>query len=162
NDVSARDYQGVRGQHFLGKSCDTFAPLGPALVTADEIPDPQDLGLVTRVSGETMQSARTKDMHFPVVELIAFASRLMRLEPGDRAAGRERTALPRGGCGVDQRRAVEPAEPQLAVTGALVAVGAQRRDVDERALGEQIDRERIGGLRAGRAAHDRPQREADA
>ena len=83
NDVTARDYQGVRGQRFLGKSCDTFAPLGPALVTADEIPDPQDLGLVTRLSGEVVQSARTKDMHFPVVEIIAFASRLMRLEPGD-------------------------------------------------------------------------------
>ena len=83
NDVTARDYQGVRGQRFLGKSCDTFAPLGPALVTADEIPDPQDLGLVTRLSGEVVQSARTKDMHFPVLEIIAFASRLMTLEPGD-------------------------------------------------------------------------------
>jgi 2-keto-4-pentenoate hydratase/2-oxohepta-3-ene-1,7-dioic acid hydratase in catechol pathway len=83
NDVTARDYQGVRGQRFLGKSCDTFAPLGPALVTADEVPDPQDLGLVTRLSGEVVQSARTKDMHFPVALIIAFASRLMRLEPGD-------------------------------------------------------------------------------
>ncbi|HKA14318.1 MAG TPA: fumarylacetoacetate hydrolase family protein [Myxococcota bacterium] len=83
NDVTARDYQGVRGQRFLGKSCDTFAPLGPALVTADEIPDPQDLGLVTRLSGEVVQSARTKDMHFPVAEVIAFTSQLMRLEPGD-------------------------------------------------------------------------------
>ena len=83
NDVTARDYQGVRGQRFLGKSCDTFAPLGPALVTADEIPDPQDLGLVTRLSGEVVQSARTKEMHFPVADVIAFASRLMRLEPGD-------------------------------------------------------------------------------
>ncbi len=83
NDVTARDFQGVRGQRFLGKSCDTFAPLGPWLVTADEISDPQDLGLVTRLSGEIVQSARTKDMHFPVTEIIAFASRLMRLEPGD-------------------------------------------------------------------------------
>ena len=83
NDVTARDYQGVRGQRFLGKSCDTFAPLGPALVTADEISDPQDLGLVTRLSGEVVQSARTKDMHFPIADVIAFASRLMRLEPGD-------------------------------------------------------------------------------
>lgn len=83
NDVSARDYQNQRGQHFIGKSCDTFAPLGPALVTSDEIDDPQDLGLVTRVSGETMQAARTKEMIFPVAELIAFASKLMTLEPGD-------------------------------------------------------------------------------
>jgi len=83
NDVTARDFQNARGQRFLGKSCDTFAPLGPALVTADEVPDPQDLSLVTRVSGELVQSARTKEMHFPVAEIIAFASRLMRLVPGD-------------------------------------------------------------------------------
>jgi 2-keto-4-pentenoate hydratase/2-oxohepta-3-ene-1,7-dioic acid hydratase in catechol pathway len=83
NDVSARDFQGERGQHFVGKSCDTFAPLGPALVTADEIPDPQDLGIRTLVSGESMQSARTKEMIFGVAEIIAFVSRLMTLEPGD-------------------------------------------------------------------------------
>jgi acylpyruvate hydrolase len=83
NDVSARDFQGERGQHMIGKSCDSFAPLGPALVTADEIPDPQDLGIRTLVSGETMQSARTKEMIFPVAEIIAFVSRLMTLEPGD-------------------------------------------------------------------------------
>ncbi len=83
NDVSARDFQDVRGQRFIGKSCDTFAPLGPVLVTADEIADPQDLELRTRVTGEVMQSARTKEMIFPVAELIAFASRLMTLEPGD-------------------------------------------------------------------------------
>ena len=83
NDVSARDFQNERGQHFIGKSCDTFAPLGPALVTADEIPDPQDLGIRTLVSGETMQSARTKEMIFPIAEIIAFVSKLMTLEPGD-------------------------------------------------------------------------------
>jgi 2-keto-4-pentenoate hydratase/2-oxohepta-3-ene-1,7-dioic acid hydratase in catechol pathway len=83
NDVSARDFQGERGQHFIGKSCDTFLPLGPALVSADEIPDPQDLGLRTIVSGDTMQSARTKEMIFPVAEILVFASRLMTLEPGD-------------------------------------------------------------------------------
>ncbi len=83
NDVTARDYQNERGQHFIGKSFDSFAPLGPALVTADEIGDPQDLALRTLVSGETMQDARTKEMIFPVAELIAFASRLMTLEPGD-------------------------------------------------------------------------------
>ncbi len=83
NDVSARDFQGQRGQHFIGKSCDSFAPLGPALVTADEIPDPMDLALATRVSGETLQSARTAEMIFPVGQIIAFVSRLMTLEPGD-------------------------------------------------------------------------------
>ncbi|HEY5658902.1 MAG TPA: fumarylacetoacetate hydrolase family protein [Myxococcota bacterium] len=83
NDVSARDFQGVRGQHFLGKSCDSFAPLGPALVTPDEIPDPQDLGIRTSLSGEIVQAGHTKDMIFSVAQIIAFASRLMTLEPGD-------------------------------------------------------------------------------
>jgi acylpyruvate hydrolase len=83
NDVTARDFQNVRGQRFLGKSCDTFAPMGPALVTTDEVPDPQALAIRTSVSGEVRQSAPTSEMIFPVDELIAFASRLMTLEPGD-------------------------------------------------------------------------------
>ena len=83
NDVTARDFQNVRGQRFLGKSCDTFAPMGPALVTADEIDDPQALAIRTTVSGNVCQDASTRDMIFPVDELIAFASRLMTLEPGD-------------------------------------------------------------------------------
>jgi acylpyruvate hydrolase len=83
NDVSARDFQGVRGQHFIGKSCDGFAPLGPAMVTSDDVPDPQDLAIRTMVSQEVRQSGHTKEMHFPVAELIAFASKLMTLEPGD-------------------------------------------------------------------------------
>ena len=83
NDVSARDYQNARGQHFIGKSCDTFAPLGPALVTQDEIPDPHDLSIRTFLSGELVQSARTKEMTFPIARILAFASKLMTLEPGD-------------------------------------------------------------------------------
>ena len=83
NDVSARDYQNVRGQHFIGKSCDTFAPLGPSLVTRDEIPDPHDLAIRTFLSGELVQSARTKEMVFPIARILAFASKLMTLEPGD-------------------------------------------------------------------------------
>ena len=83
NDVTARDFQNVRGQRFLGKSCDTFAPLGPTLVTGDEIDDPQKLQLQTRVSGELRQSASTAGMIFPVARVISFASRLMTLEPGD-------------------------------------------------------------------------------
>jgi 2-keto-4-pentenoate hydratase/2-oxohepta-3-ene-1,7-dioic acid hydratase in catechol pathway len=83
NDVTARDFQKVRGQHFLGKSCDTFAPLGPALVTTDEVPDPQDLEIRTTVSGAVVQTGHTKEMVFSVAEIIAFASRLMTLDPGD-------------------------------------------------------------------------------
>ena len=83
NDVTARDYQNVRGQHFIGKSCDSFAPLGPSLATVDEISDPQDLGIRTVISGEPRQDARTKEMVFSVSQLIAFASQLLTLEPGD-------------------------------------------------------------------------------
>ncbi|MDH3211133.1 MAG: fumarylacetoacetate hydrolase family protein [Myxococcales bacterium] len=83
SDVSARDFQEPRAQHFIGRSCDTFAPLGPSLVTADEIPDPQDLAIRTVVSGAPQQSGRTKEMRFPIARLIAFASSLMTLEPGD-------------------------------------------------------------------------------
>jgi 2-keto-4-pentenoate hydratase/2-oxohepta-3-ene-1,7-dioic acid hydratase in catechol pathway len=83
NDVTARDIQDVRGQRSIAKSCDSFAPLGPVLVTADEVPDPQDLAIRTVLSGEVVQSARTKEMLFGVASLVAFASRLMTLEPGD-------------------------------------------------------------------------------
>jgi len=83
NDVTARDFQNVRGQRFLGKSCDTFGPMGPCLVTCDEVSEPQKLRLETRVSGERRQLAMTSEMIFPVDEVIAFASRLMTLEPGD-------------------------------------------------------------------------------
>jgi acylpyruvate hydrolase len=83
NDVTARDFQDARGQRFIGKSCDTFAPLGPALVTTDEIPDPQVLAIQTSVNGEVRQSGSTAEMVFPVSEIIAFVSSLMTLEPGD-------------------------------------------------------------------------------
>jgi len=83
NDVTARDLQDDRGQRSIAKSCDSFAPLGPVLVTADEVPDPQDLALRTVVSGEVMQSARTKEMLVGVAPLLAYASRLLTLEPGD-------------------------------------------------------------------------------
>jgi acylpyruvate hydrolase len=83
NDVSARDIQDRSGQRSIAKSCDSFAPLGPVLVTADEVPDPQDLAIRTVLSGEVVQSARTKEMVFGVARLVAFASHLMTLEPGD-------------------------------------------------------------------------------
>lgn len=76
NDVSARDWQLRRSgrQWCRGKSFDTFAPLGPRLVTRDEIPDPQRLALRTTVNGELLQESNTADMIFPVAELIAFLS----------------------------------------------------------------------------------------
>jgi 2-keto-4-pentenoate hydratase/2-oxohepta-3-ene-1,7-dioic acid hydratase in catechol pathway len=83
-DVSARRWQkhGGGGQWVRGKSFDTFCPLGPALVTPDEITDPQQLGLTTTVNGQVMQKSHTSDMIFTVAELIAFLSQDTTLRPG--------------------------------------------------------------------------------
>ena len=83
NDVTARDFQNQPGQRFVGKSCDTFGPLGPALVTGDEVDDPQNLWIRTTVSGEIVQEGRTSEMYFSLAETIHFASQFMTLEPGD-------------------------------------------------------------------------------
>lgn len=83
NDVSARDFQGHTSQWTMGKSPDTFGPLGLALVTADEIPDPQKLELRTTVNSEVLQQASTADMVFTVRQLIAYLSQTMTLLPGD-------------------------------------------------------------------------------
>ena len=83
NDVSARDVQFSESQWVRGKSFDTFCPLGPVVVTADEIPDPQVLTLRTRVNGEVMQESSTAEMVFGVAELLAFCSHSFTLEPGD-------------------------------------------------------------------------------
>jgi len=84
NDVSARWWQksGGGGQFCRGKSFDTFCPLGPCLVTPDDIPDPQALSISTKINGETMQSSTTGDMIFPVAELIHFLSQGTTLPPG--------------------------------------------------------------------------------
>ncbi|WP_331770716.1 fumarylacetoacetate hydrolase family protein (plasmid) [Embleya sp. NBC_00888] len=83
NDVSARDLQFADGQWVRGKSLDTFCPLGPVLVTPDEIADPQALVLRTRVNGETVQDSSTAEMVFGVAELLSYCSRAFTLEPGD-------------------------------------------------------------------------------
>jgi len=84
NDVSARRWQkhAGGGQWVRGKSFDTFCPLGPAIVTADEIPDPQRLSVQSELNGNVMQSSTTADMIFSVAELIAFLSRDTTLLPG--------------------------------------------------------------------------------
>jgi 2-keto-4-pentenoate hydratase/2-oxohepta-3-ene-1,7-dioic acid hydratase in catechol pathway len=84
NDVSARHWQkhGGGGQWVRGKSFDTFCPLGPVLVTADEIPDPQSLSVRCGVNGDRMQDGNTADMIFPVRRLIARISRDTTLVPG--------------------------------------------------------------------------------
>ncbi len=83
DDVSARDLQFSDGQWVRAKSLDTFCPIGPWIVTADEVPDPQRLAISCTVSGEVLQAASTGDMIFGVAELIARLSRSFTLEPGD-------------------------------------------------------------------------------
>jgi 2-keto-4-pentenoate hydratase/2-oxohepta-3-ene-1,7-dioic acid hydratase in catechol pathway len=83
NDVSARDLQFGDRQWVRGKSLDTFCPLGPWIVSSDEVPDPQALRLRTTVSGETLQDGHTRDMIFSVAQIIAYASTAFTLEPGD-------------------------------------------------------------------------------
>jgi acylpyruvate hydrolase len=83
NDVSARDWQNRTSQWVLGKTPDTFCPIGPALVTADELPDPQIIHLRTVIGDEVLQSGYTGDMIFSVAHLIADMTAVMTLEPGD-------------------------------------------------------------------------------
>ena len=84
NDVSERDWQIKRnGQWGKGKSFDGFGPLGPWLVTSDELPDPQGIPLELAVNGVVRQSSNTADMIFPVAEIVAYLSQFMTLLPGD-------------------------------------------------------------------------------
>lgn len=83
NDVSARDYQNRTSQWTIGKTFDTFAPLGPALVTADEIPNPQDLAIRLTINGEVLQDSNTCNLIFGIPQLVAALSEVMTLEPGD-------------------------------------------------------------------------------
>lgn len=83
NDVSARDVQLQTSQWTAGKALDTFAPMGPGIVPASDIPDPQTLMLTTRVNGQVVQHDSTANMIFTVATAIAFLSSLMTLEPGD-------------------------------------------------------------------------------
>ena len=85
HDVSARDWQKGRpgGQWLLGKSPDTFAPIGPYLVTSDEVGDPHQLKISLTLNGETMQDGSTSDLIFKMEQLIAHLTKLMTLQPGD-------------------------------------------------------------------------------
>lgn len=84
NDVSEREYQLERGSQWdKGKGCDTFGPIGPWLVTADEIPNVQRLGMWLDVNGQRMQTGNTRTMIFNVAKLVSYCSHFMTLEPGD-------------------------------------------------------------------------------
>ena len=84
NDVSERDWQAKRnGQWTKGKSFDTFGPIGPWLVTTDELPDPQKLEMELKVNGQVKQHSNTADMIFPVATIVSYLSQFMTLLPGD-------------------------------------------------------------------------------
>jgi 5-carboxymethyl-2-hydroxymuconate isomerase len=120
NDVSARDIQFSEPQWVRCKSLDTFCPIGPCLLTAEEIPDPQTLAISTRVNGVEVQSSNTSKMLFGVADLIAYLSRTFTLEPGDLIL----TGTP-WGCGefMNPRRSLSPGdvlETEIARIGTLV------------------------------------------
>jgi 2-keto-4-pentenoate hydratase/2-oxohepta-3-ene-1,7-dioic acid hydratase in catechol pathway len=115
NDVSARDIQFGDGQWVRGKSLDTFCPMGPALITADEIGDPQDLAIGCLVGAERVQDARTSQMYFGVAAIVSYCSQSFTLEPGDVIA----TGTP-GGVGVFR----DP--PRYLVDGDVVTVEIER------------------------------------
>jgi 2-keto-4-pentenoate hydratase/2-oxohepta-3-ene-1,7-dioic acid hydratase in catechol pathway len=85
HDVSARDWQLRKDQKqwMVGKTFDTFAPTGPHLVTADEVPDPHNLRIRLRLNGQTMQDSNTREMIFSVGEILAYLGKVFTLEPGD-------------------------------------------------------------------------------
>ncbi len=124
NDVSERSFQKERGGQFIkGKSCDTFAPLGPWLVTRDEVADPQNLGLRLDLNGQNRQNGNTRDMIFGVVYLVSHLSQFMTLMPGDVIA----TGTPDGvGLGCKPPVFLKPGDVmEVSVEG----LGQQRQDV---------------------------------
>lgn len=83
NDVTARDYQRATSQWLMGKTFDTFAPMGPWIMTADEIADPHDLDIQMEINGEVLQDSNTRELIFKIPDLIEFLSSVFTLEPGD-------------------------------------------------------------------------------
>jgi len=83
NDVSARDFQMATSQWLMGKTFDTFGPMGPWIVSSDEIPDPHALDISLTIGGETLQSANTRELIFKIPELVSYISSVVTLEPGD-------------------------------------------------------------------------------
>jgi 2-keto-4-pentenoate hydratase/2-oxohepta-3-ene-1,7-dioic acid hydratase in catechol pathway len=124
NDISEREFQIERGgQWSKGKSCDTFAPIGPYVVTSDEVRDPQALDLFCEVSGQRVQGSNTNDMIFTVKQLVSYASQFMTLLPGDVIP----TGTPSGvGLGMKPPRFLKPGDTmRLGIAG----LGEQRQRV---------------------------------
>ncbi|MVA98324.1 2-hydroxyhepta-2,4-diene-1,7-dioate isomerase [Nitratireductor sp. CAU 1489] len=124
NDVSERDFQNKRsGQWTKGKSCDSFGPTGPWLVTRDEIADPQQLAMWLSVNGETMQNGSSATMVYGVAHLVSYLSQFMTLHPGDIVS----TGTPPGvGQGLKPPRYLKPGDVvELGIEG----LGSQRQSV---------------------------------
>lgn len=83
NDVSARDFQMATSQWLMGKTFDTFAPMGPAIVTEDEVPDPHALDISLEIGGEILQRSNTRELIFRIPEIVEHISSVVTLEPGD-------------------------------------------------------------------------------
>ena len=124
NDVSERAFQlETSGQWVKGKSADTFGPIGPWLVTADEVPEPQNLHLWLEVNGERAQDGSTRTMIFPVPYLVSFVSRFMSLQPGDVIT----TGTPPGvGHGRSPPAYLNPGD---VITLSVEGLGTQRQEV---------------------------------
>jgi len=125
NDVSEREYQLERGgQWDKGKGCDTFGPVGPWLVSTDEIPDPQALPMWCEVNGRRMQNGNTRTMVFGVRQLVSYLSRFMTLEPGDLIA----TGTPPGvGMGLKP-------QPQFLKPGDTMRLGIEGLGVQQQTV----------------------------
>lgn len=124
NDLSERDFQLHRsGQWVKGKSCDTFGPIGPWLVTRDEVADPQDLAMYLEVNGHRYQDGSTQTMHFDVATVISHLSQFMSLQPGDVIS----TGTPPGvGMGQKPETYLKPGDKmELGITG----LGVQKQNV---------------------------------
>jgi 2-keto-4-pentenoate hydratase/2-oxohepta-3-ene-1,7-dioic acid hydratase in catechol pathway len=118
NDVSARDVQRSTTQWSLAKSFPTFCPMGPAIVTADEIPDPHELAISLSINGETLQNSNTRELVFKVPDLIEYISSITPLLPGDIVS----TGTPSGvGMGRTPKRWLQPGD---SVTVTIEDIGS--------------------------------------
>ena len=125
NDLSEREYQLERGgQWDKGKGCDTFGPIGPWLVTSDEVADPQNLGLWLEVNGKRVQDGNTKTMVFGVANLVSYISRFMTLYPGDIIS----TGTPPG-VGMGQKPAAVYLKPGDTMRLGISGLGEQHQTV---------------------------------
>ena len=125
NDLSEREYQLERGgQWDKGKGCDTFGPIGPWLVTSDEVADPQDLGLWLEVNGKRVQDGNTRTMVFGVANLVSYISRFMTLYPGDIIS----TGTPPG-VGMGQKPAAVYLKPGDTMRLGISGLGEQQQTV---------------------------------